>query len=117
MDERTNNRYVVDKHVECFVGERKYTLFMYDLSVGGCMLEDANGLIAGGESPSLNLSNFVEVTGKVVWTGGGCIGVRFDHMLHEAVVKHLGFVPSPLAFERMEARDRFGRQLPAQYWA
>lgn len=113
MDERNYDRFVVDKEIECFFGERRDFVLLYDLSVGGCMIEAPKSGIKGGTSIHLKLNDFIEAYGRVVWEKDGCAGVSFGHALHEAAVKLLGFSPTATAFEQMEPRDRFGRPLPA----
>ncbi|MCT2398316.1 PilZ domain-containing protein [Novosphingobium mangrovi (ex Huang et al. 2023)] len=113
MDERDYERLIVDKGIECFVGERRYEVFLYDLSSGGCMIEAPRALLRVGMAIHLRLDEPIEASGQVVWMVGGNAGVRFSQLLHEAVVRHLGFTPSDLPFEEMVPSDRFGRPLPA----
>lgn len=116
MDERNYDRLVVDKEIECFFGERRDFVLLYDLSAGGSMIEAPKSGIKGGDSIHLKLNDFIEISGRVVWEKDGYAGVRFDHALHEAAVKFLGFSPTTTTFEQMEPRDRFGRLLPALRW-
>lgn len=109
MDERNYERFAVDKEVECFYGERRDFVLLYDLSVGGCMIEAPESGVKGGDAVHLKLYDFIEISGRVVWEKGGNAGVRFDQPLHDAAVKFLGFTPSTVTFEQMEPRDRFGR--------
>lgn len=48
----------------------------------------------------------------VVWSFDGCAGVRFRDQLHAAIVEHYGFKPSPIQFDALTPRDKFGRILP-----
>lgn len=113
MDERNHDRFVVDRVIECFFGERRDLVLLYDLSVAGCMIEAPKSGIKGGANIHLKLNDFIEVYGRVVWEKDGCAGVSFGHALHEAAVKFLGFTPTTTVFEQTEPRDRFGRPLPA----
>lgn len=113
MDERNHERFVVDKEIECFVGERRHEVILYDLSSGGCMIELPQASLNGGAFIHLRMNQFIEVSGQVVWVFGGNAGVRFSQFLHEAAVRHLGFTPNDLPFEEIIPSDRFGRPLPA----
>lgn len=116
MDDRRYDRFVVDKEIECFLGERRDFVLLYDLSVGGCMLEAPNIGGRGGDTVVLKLTDFIDISGRIVWEKDGVAGVRFDHKLGEATVRYLGFTPSTLTFEQLEPRDRWGRLLPALRW-
>lgn len=112
MDERNYDRFVVDTEVTCFVGERHYEVFLYDLSAGGCMIEARDAPLEGGATIHLKLNDFIEASGQVAWQAKGNAGVRFDQLLHEAAVKYLGFSSKHLPFDDMKPRDRFGQLLP-----
>lgn len=116
MDERNHARLVVDKEIECFSGEKRDFVLLYDLSVGGCMIAASQSGIKGGDSLHLKLNDFIEISGRVVWEKDGNAGVRFDHSLNEAAVRYLGFSPRAQTFEYQEPRDRFGRPLLALHW-
>ncbi|MCJ2176969.1 PilZ domain-containing protein [Novosphingobium album (ex Hu et al. 2023)] len=113
MDERNYERFVVDKDIECYVGERRYNVILYDLSSGGCMIEAPQAPLTDGVVIHLRMNKFIETSGQVVWLAAGNAGVRFGELLHEAAVRHLGFTPSDLPFDEMTPTDRFGRRLPA----
>ncbi len=112
MDSRAWDRHIVEKKVECRVGERIGTVFLYNLSVGGGMLDVEQLPMALGDAVEVSFGGIQRTTGQVVWAHDGCAGVRFDTPLHEAVVRHLGFNPPELDFEAQAPRDRFGRVLP-----
>ena len=116
MDDRAHQRLIVEKEIECRIDGRREYAFLYDLSVGGCMIETAIGSVNKGDHVQLVLDNLDDVRGQVVWQYGGCAGIRFEQHLHDAVVKFLGFTPTVLTFEELTPRDRFGRQLPALQW-
>lgn len=111
MDKRANGRIIVDKQVAYLVaGERDY-VFLYDLSNNGCMIELANLVLKEGDKIQLELSDFVTVTGQVVWRAARNAGIAFEAHLHESFVTSLGFYPTSLPFDRALARDRFGQAL------
>ena len=71
MDEREHERFIIDREVECFVGERRYEVFVYDLSAGGCMIEAPHLELEGGTLIHLRLNHFIEAQGKIVWLAKG----------------------------------------------
>ncbi|GFM28695.1 PilZ domain-containing protein [Novosphingobium sp. PY1] len=113
MDEREHERFIIDREVECFVGERRHEVFVYDLSAGGCMIEAPHLELEGGTLIHLRLNHFIEAQGRIVWLAKGHAGVRFDWRLAEVEVRHLGFTPRQEPFETIAPCDRLGRPLPA----
>ncbi len=112
MDERASKRVAVDKEIECRVGGRSARVLLYNLSVGGCMIETSNGLVSEGDWASLKLSDTILAGGVVIWQIGRNAGIRFEQALHGAIVEFLGFKPSIQSFDHAWPRDRFGRPLP-----
>lgn len=112
MDARSSNRLVVEKEVFCNIGRVREQVFLYDLSAGGCMVEMAKSRDALGLGVAIDLYALETVLGEVVWQSGYCVGVRFSQPIHDAVVRHVGFVPPEIAFADQAPRDRFGRMLP-----
>jgi hypothetical protein len=111
MDHRSHPRVVVDRHISCEAGADRASVFMYDLSIGGCMLEADNAALVVGRAMSVVLATAPHA-GTIVWAIGGCVGVRFDNDLHAAVVEYYGFVPTMERFESIAPKDKFGRPLP-----
>lgn len=111
MDAREWDRHIVEKKIDCLGQDRRDSVFLYDLSAGGCMVEFPEAAAKPGERIELRLCKDQVVAGEVVWQVGGCAGVRFLAPIHDALVLHLGFQP-PLTFEEQAPRDRFGRALP-----
>jgi hypothetical protein len=111
MQDRQHPRVAVDRHVPCESIGSVAQVFMYDLSIGGCMFEvDRISLQLGQEvTVTLATSPYPAV---VVWSFKECVGVRFRDELHAAIVEHYGFKPSPIKFEALSPRDKFGRLLP-----
>ncbi|WP_330704475.1 PilZ domain-containing protein [Novosphingobium resinovorum] len=112
MDARNWNRHIVEKDVACVVDGARAQVFLYDLSLGGCMFEIAEDRDLQGRAVAVELYEYETTAGQVVWQAGRCVGVRFDAPIHDAVVRHLGFVPPVVPFEEQAPRDRFGRVLP-----
>jgi len=112
MDERNWDRHLVEKEVPCTMAGMRSSVFLYDLSAGGCMIELADSRSALGASIAIDLHEPEMTHGEVVWQSGRCVGVRFGVPLHEAVVRHVGFTPPEVPFELQAPRDRFGRVLP-----
>lgn len=111
MDHRSHPRVVVDRHISCGTGVDRVFVFMYDLSIGGCMLEADDATLVVGQAISVVLATAPHA-GTIVWAIGGCVGVQFDQDLHAAVVEYYGFVPTTAQFESIAPRDKFGRPLP-----
>ncbi|WP_232496011.1 PilZ domain-containing protein [Novosphingobium kaempferiae] len=112
MDARNWSRHIVEKEVACAVDGVRGLVFLYDLSMGGCMFEMTDLRDVGGRQVAVELYEYETTRGEVVWQMDRCVGVRFDTPIHDAVVRHLGFVPPVVPFEEQAPRDRFGRVLP-----
>lgn len=112
MDARNWDRRIVDKEVACEIAGVPEEVFLYDLSMGGCMVETADGRDLRNAAIALQLHQYEITPGQVVWQVGGCLGVRFDAPIHDALVRHLGFMPPEVPFDEQPPRDRFGRVLP-----
>jgi hypothetical protein len=108
MEERSTERVLVDLVVEASSLGKPLRVFMYDLSMDGCMIEACLDGLPRPETPINVYIPHANVTrGTLVWADGHIGGVRFNERMHEAVVLHLGF-KSRLE-EREGFRDRFGR--------
>lgn len=112
MDARNWSRVIVEKEVAVGLAGKQVRGFLYDLCEGGCMIEIAALDGAPDNRLSIQLYDRETVAGDIVWRVGHCAGVRFDTPIHDAVVRHIGFVPPPIPIESREPRDRFGRILP-----
>jgi len=112
MDARNWSRHLVEKEVRCVLADAPGAGFLYDLSGGGCMVELAEMREALGRPLTVELYEQETVRGTVVWQAGACVGVSFDAPIHDAVVRHVGFVPPEIPFAEQHPRDRFGRALP-----
>jgi hypothetical protein len=111
MDNRSHPRVAVDRHIPCEAGGSRALVFLYDLSLGGCMVEADDAAWIVGQEMTLVLAS-APYPGKVVWAIGSCVGVQFAQHLHAAIVEHYGFIPTALQFEDIVPRDKFGRPLP-----
>lgn len=112
MDARNWNRHIVEKEVICHVDGVRDVVFLYDLSMGGCMIEMTQMREASEARIAIELYEYEVTFGHVVWQTGNCLGVCFESPIHDAVVRHLGFVPPVMPFIEQAPRDRFGRVLP-----
>jgi hypothetical protein len=112
MDERATSRVEVDRLIELQIGGRTGRALLYNLSMGGCMIEGPNNRVRLGDEVSLRLDDLINSTGRVVWHHGRYSGVRFEAEIHEAVVAHLGFAVSEASVAIDTPVDRFGRALP-----
>ena len=112
MDERISKRVAVDKQIECRVHGNTDRVLLYNLSVGGCMIEASTGFVSQGDIVVLKLSESHVVGGEVVWQHDVNAGIRFEESLHAAIVEFLGFKPTAQSFDHDWPRDRFGRLLP-----
>lgn len=113
MDGRLYRRFVVDREIDCRIGNRIERVFLYDLSASGCMIETMAKPVVLGACLSVKFTHFIEAHGEVVWQIGQNAGVRFDELLPKMIVEHLGFKPTELNFEDILPKDRFGRPLPS----
>lgn len=112
MDARNWNRHIVEKQVVSEFAGVAQDVFLYNLSQGGCMIETADERDLHGVEIAIRLYEYEVTPGHVVWQAQGCLGVRFAAPIHDAVVRHLGFVPPEIPFDEQIPRDRFGRVLP-----
>lgn len=111
MKDRQHPRVAVDRHVPCEVVGSLAQVFMYDLSIGGCMFEVDEVALEVGQEVTVTLITSPQAA-IVVWAFGECVGVRFRDELHPAIVEHYGFKPSAIQFDELSPRDKFGRLLP-----
>jgi hypothetical protein len=118
MKDRQHPRIAVDRHVPCEAIGVQAPVFMYDLSVGGCMFEAEEISLQVGQEVTVTLATSPQPA-VVVWAFEECVGVRFRDELHAAIVEHYGFKPSAIQFDALSPRDKFGRLLPplAKYCA
>ncbi|PNU01929.1 PilZ domain-containing protein [Novosphingobium guangzhouense] len=114
MEARSWSRHIVEKDVACLVGGERQKAFLYDLSIGGCMFEMDRDRDVRERAVTLDLHDNGTMEGQVVWQIGRCVGLRFDALIPEAVVRRLGFVPPSEAFCAQLPRDRGGHPLPPQ---
>lgn len=112
MITRNWDRQIIEREVACVVHGQRESVFLYNLSGGGGMIEIAALVLSVGDEVILELEQFARVRGRIIWEMASCAGVRFDEPVHEAIVLHMGFTPQPISFEDEVPRDRFGRALP-----
>jgi translation initiation factor IF-1 len=113
MITRNWDRQTIEREVACVIGGKRERVFLYNLSGGGGMIEMASHSLSEGDEVVLELGEFAQVRGRIIWEMASCAGVRFEEPVHEAIVVHLGFTPQPISFEDELPRDRFGRALPS----
>ena len=113
MDGRAHKRVVVDREIECHIDDRMELVFLYDLSISGCMIEISQGQLHIGDCVQVKLTHFIKAHGEVVWQIEQNAGVRFREPLPELLVERMGFQPTTTRFEDIAPRDRFGRLLPS----
>jgi hypothetical protein len=111
MKDRLHPRIAVDRFVPCEAIGARSPVFMYDLSVGGCMFEASDIALQAGQEVIMILATTPQPA-VVVWAFGECVGVQFRNQLHTAIVEHYGFRPSEARFDTLAPRDKFGRLLP-----
>lgn len=111
MHGRTHRRISVDKEIRCQIGGRSDWVVLYDLSAGGAMIEVAGLEIQVGDQIQLNLHDIITASGKIAWKINGNAGVKFDGLLSNLIVEHLGFSTSTLTFDEMRPRDRLGEKI------
>lgn len=108
MEARNWSRHIVEQDVTCLVDGMREQVFLYDLSVGGCMFEMTRDRDMRERSAILDLQGQGTVQGQVVWQVGRCIGMRFDALIRETVVRRLGFTPPVEDFAIHAAREPSG---------
>jgi hypothetical protein len=111
MDNRRFQRTVVDREVECEIESERDFVFLYNLSVNGCMIETFNAAAQAGSLIKLNLAGLEDIKGVVIWRIGCNAGIEFDRVIPQSVVEYLGFDPSLLTFHESQPRDRYGSPL------
>lgn len=111
MRYRRYERIVIEKEVECEIeGVRDY-VFLYNLSVGGCMIEVDSPTAHIGSTVSIDLAGIAEVEGRIVWRKERNAGVEFNGTIPDSIVQYLGFEISLMPFTEMRPRDRYGNLL------
>ncbi len=115
MDSRRFQRTVVDREVECEIDGIRDFVYVYNISVSGCMIEITNSPAEIGSLVTLHLAGLSEVRGRIVWHIGHNAGLQFDSLIPESFVHYLGFDPGPLTFAEVQPRDRYGCVLLATH--
>ena len=75
--------------VQARVGGRRLSLFVYDLSMDGCMIQTSNLAIVEGQAIILELDAQCAAIGTVIWRKNLTAGMQFKSRLNPAVVKRL----------------------------
>lgn len=113
MEERKNERKVVDYEVSCVFDSEPVKFFIYDICVDGCCIDTREERVSVGDELMFNFLDGICVEGKIVWKREQYAGVQFKQELHPALVLYLGFKPVAVSIDHVVPRDRFGRKLPA----
>lgn len=108
---RTHRRISVDWEIHCRIGNRSEWVVLYDLSSGGAMIEAARLDIQVGDQIQLNLHDIITASGRIAWKINGNAGVKFDGLLSNLIVEHLGFSTTALSFDEQLPRDRLGEKI------
>lgn len=103
---RSYSRFKTDLDIQCTFGAEKYTLGLYNLSCGGCMIEAPGIGAKEGDTVAIALNAKIVVPGIVVWRIDKNMGIKFDVPLHQRVVEHFGYRDE--SFDGEDPRDRFG---------
>lgn len=111
MYRRTHQRISVDMEIHCRIGNRSEWVVLYDLSSGGAMIEGSRLDIQVGDQIQLNLRDIITASGSIAWKINGNAGVKFDGLLSNLIVEHLGFSTSALTFDEQLPRDRLGEKI------
>jgi PilZ domain len=112
MNARAFGRVSFEQEIQCHINDVAEWVLLYDLSCGGAMIEVASGQIKVGDSVRLNLFDFATMSGRIAWKSERNAGVRFDSLLGDAIVRHLGFWSSSLGFDDCLPKDRLGQLIP-----
>lgn len=87
---RTSERNAVVIEGTCVIGERaKEPALVTDLGLQGCRMRTEAVGVTRSESLQLWLGEFGPVAGKLKWTKGGSLGVRFDNPLDPGTLEAL----------------------------
>jgi len=87
---RTTPREQVVIEGLCVIGERdKEAALVTDLGLQGCRVRTEAVGVTRSEALQLWLGEFGPVAGKLKWTKGGSLGVRFDQPLDEGTLEAL----------------------------
>ncbi len=104
---RAYNRFQTDEMILCAIAGKRERVALYNLSCGGCMIESRSSTLSEGAEVEVLLSEKLSAPGRIAWRIGRNAGVKFDHLLHPAVVEKFGYVEEE-DFDRNDPRDRFG---------
>lgn len=89
---RATPRLVTDFEASWNAQGERGTALVYNISMGGCMIEAADGRLFAGDRLALTMPKIPSIDGSVVWQDRGCAGVRFHLQLDEVIVNEIGFI-------------------------
>ncbi|WP_082922584.1 PilZ domain-containing protein [Croceicoccus mobilis] len=107
---RQHQRFDSDKTIECRVNGRAFSALLCNISLSGCMIETPLNRVSYGDRLFMKIEGSIRLAGLAIWREGHLAGIRFDELLHDAVVRYLGY--NPVQAIPNLALDRFGRSLP-----
>jgi hypothetical protein len=87
-------------------------VWLTDLSLSGCRLKVPGSPFSAGHRAVVNVKRLDGLSGTVVWSHRGAVGIRFDKPLHEAVRLFLLSAPMADTTGFSNLSDHFGRPLP-----
>ncbi|MBS7671587.1 PilZ domain-containing protein [Croceicoccus gelatinilyticus] len=90
---------------------RQFNARLCDISKGGCKLQTSQRFDTG-VYVNLKVDGGIRFSGTVVWQKERFVGIKFDQILHEAVVHFLSFSVEAHRASSPNMIDRFGRSLP-----
>ena len=83
-------------HAECRYRSRKIgNIEVYDLSAGGCVLDQRGWKIDEGERVLIKLPGLDFMPTKVIWLWQNKAGLQFEQPLYGAVLEHLERISQP----------------------
>jgi hypothetical protein len=102
---------ILDQLANVIIAGRLQSVIAYNISVSGCMIECATLWLKRDDVVRVQLTEWIDASGRVIWSNGSNAGIVFDEVLDDDSVCQLGFDSSDLQIAEMTPRDRFGRRL------
>jgi hypothetical protein len=89
LERRSIPRSTFRANVPCSIGDQCLELYVYDLSMDGCMIQTSSDGPMEGQTVVLNFSEECTATGVVLWRKNQNLGLKFETRLASEVVELL----------------------------
>src|SRR5690242_16666437 len=95
MERRVAERIETTVKLKCRAPAMPFTAVMLDLSRNGCRLQVPHSQVERGATALLDLPGAPQFPGRVMWSAGNLVGVRFQRRMSDAVAVTLGLMQPP----------------------